>query len=146
MGGGPGETLANVFVLDTSALLAFLYGERGEDRVEQMLIGASEGRVSVRLHRLHLCEVYYLFHRKRGEAAAESAVRDVEKLPIHLEDRVSPVLMREAGKIKAAHRVSIADAFAVGLARLRKATLISCDHAEFEPLETAGLVQVLWAR
>ena len=142
----PGGTEPDAFVLDTSALLAFLYGEQGGDRVENLLLRASDGRVTVRLHRMHLCEVYYLFYRNRGETAAESAVRDVERLPIRLEDRVSPSLMREAGKIKAAYRVSLADAFAVGVARLRKASLVSCDHAEFEPLEAAGQVQILWAR
>lgn len=146
MDGGPAGARADIFVLDTSALLAFLYGERGGDRVESLLIRASDGRVTVRLHRMHLCEVYYLFHRKGGEATAESAVRDVEKLPIRIEDRVSPALMREAGKIKAEYRVSFADAFAAGLAGVRKAILVSCDHAEFDPLESAGQVHVLWAR
>ena len=142
----PPGTAANVFVLDTSALLAFLYGERGRDQVENLLIRAAGGRLTVRLHRIHLCEVYYLFHRKGGEKPAEAMVDDVRKLPIRIEDRVSPALMREAGKTKAVYRVSLADAFAVGLAKLRNAILVSCDHNELEPLEAAGVIHVLWAR
>ncbi len=137
---------AGDFVLDTSALLAFLYGERGRVRVEGLLGRAADSRLTVRLHRVHLCEVYYLFYRKGGESAAESIVADVGKLPIRIEDRVSPALLRETGKVKATYRVSLADAFAVGVARVRGAILVSCDHAELEPLETAGEVQVLWAR
>jgi hypothetical protein len=114
--------------------------------VENLLRRASDGRATVRLHRVHLGEVYCLFYRHGGEAAAESAVSDVAKLPIRVEGRVSPALMREAGRINAAYRVSFADAFAVGAAKIRKAILVLCDHAEFGPLETAREVQLLWAR
>ncbi len=135
-----------VFVLDSSALLAFLYGERGRDRVEELLVRAAGGRPTVRLHRIHVCEVYYVFYRKGGEAAAEAVLRDVQALPLRIEDRLSPALVREAGKIKASYRVSLADAFAAGLTKVREAALVSCDHREFEPLEAAGEIRVLWAR
>ncbi len=137
---------ASTFVLDSSALLAFLYGERGRDRVEDLLLKAADGRSSVRLHRIHLCEVYYVLFRKGGESTAEAMLEDVRSLPIRIEDRVSPALLREAGKIKASYRVSFADAFAAGLANVRGAALVSCDRREFEPLETAGAVRMTWAR
>ncbi len=137
---------ANAFVMDSSALLAFLYGERGRDRVEDLLVKAADGRCSVRLHRIHVCEVYYVLFRKGGENAAETMLRDIRSLPTRIEDRVSPALLRETGRIKASYRLSFADAFAAGLAKVRDAALVSCDHREFEPLETAGEIRVLWTR
>lgn len=114
--------------------------------MEGLLLRAVEGRLNVRLHRIHLGEVYYVLHRKGGEKAAETMLDDVTRLPIGIDDRVSLALMREAAKIKVSYRVSYADAFAAGLAKMREATLVSCDHGEFEPLEAAGEVRVMWAR
>jgi predicted nucleic acid-binding protein len=132
-------------VLDSSALLTFLYGEPGQDRLADLFAAASE-RAALRLHRIHLGEVYYLFYRRGGEPLAEEMLSDVRQLPIILEDRVSPALMREAGRLKASYRLSYADAFAAGLARLRHGTLVSADRREFEPVEAAREVSVSWVR
>lgn len=137
--------MASTFVLDSSALLAFLYGEQGREQVEELLATAGN-RTFVRLHRIHLGEVYYIFYRKGGERRAEEMLDDVRRLPILLEDRVSPVLMREAGRIKASYPLSYADAFAAGLARVRNGVLVSADRQEFGPLESAGEVSVAWVR
>jgi len=135
-----------LFVLDSSAVLAFLYGERGRNRVEQLLLEAAEGRATIRLHRIHLGEVYYVFYRKGGERTAEAMLDDVGQLPVEVEDRVSPALMREAGRIKASYPMSYADAFAAGLARVRKGILVSADRLEFGPVESAAELSVLWVR
>ena len=89
-----------MFVLDSSALLAFLYGDPGHERIAELLATAGD-RTALRLHRIHLGEVYYLFYRKGGETLAEEMLADVRQLPIILEDRVSPALMHEAGRLKA---------------------------------------------
>ena len=140
------EALTGTFVLDSSALLAFLHGEQGQELVAELLAAADEGRLTVRLHRIHLGEVYYLLYRRGGEKIAEAMVDDVRKLPITIDDRVSPMLMREAAKLKATNRVSYADAFAAGLAKVRDARLVTCDRREFGPLESKAEARVLWAR
>ena len=134
-----------MFVLDSSALLDFLYGEPGHERVAELLATAGD-RTALRLHLIHLAEVYYLFYRKGGETLAEEMLADVRQLPIILEDRVSPALMREAGRLKASYRLSYADAFAAGLARVRHGTLVSADRREFEQVETARELSVSWVR
>ncbi len=55
-------------------------------------------------------------------------LEDVRQLPVEIEDRISPALMREAGRIKASYRVS------------------SADRHEFGPVESAGEVSVQWVR
>jgi len=81
-----------------------------------------------------------------GGSLAEEMLTDVRRLPIILEDRVSPALMREAGRLKASYRLSYADAFAAGLARVRHGTLVSADRREFGPVGTAREVSVSWVR
>ncbi|MBI4279793.1 MAG: type II toxin-antitoxin system VapC family toxin [Armatimonadetes bacterium] len=134
-----------MLILDTSAVLAYLYGEPGQDVVRRLLREAVDRRGMVRLHRIHLGEVYYVMYRKGGEAVAEAALRDVVRLPVRVEDRISPALMREAGRVKASYPVSYADAFAVALARIREGTLVSSDR-ELQRLEAAREVPVLWIR
>lgn len=138
--------MAPTFILDSSALLAFLYDERGREQVESLLHMAAEERATVRVHRIHLCEVYYILHRKGGEQAAEQMLKDLRGLPVRIDDRVSPALVREAGKIKASHRLSLADAFAAGLAKVREGTLVTSDRREFEALAATGEVPVQWTR
>ena len=94
-----------MFVLDSSALLVFLYGEPGRKRVAELLTTAGN-RTALRFHRIHLGEVYDLFYRKGGEMLAEEMLADVRQLPIIFEDRVSPALMREAGRLRASYRLS----------------------------------------
>jgi predicted nucleic acid-binding protein len=55
-------------------------------------------------------------------------------------------LLREVGKIKATEKVSLADAFAVGLAVTLHAQLVTSDHHEFETLQNKGMVKILWFR
>jgi ribonuclease VapC len=138
--------VASAFVLDTSALLAYIYGEPGHEVVQKILLGAGRRPGAVRIHRLHLGEMYYILYRKGGRAVAESAMADVEGLPIHVEDRIQRDLMRDASRIKASYRVSYADAYAAALARLRDAVLVSCDRREFGPLESVGEVSMTWVR
>lgn len=136
----------STFVLDTSALLTFLYDEPGRDRVDAILLRAVDGEAAVRLHRIHMGEAYYILYGKGGEETAETMVEDVQQLPITIEDRVSPALMREAAKIKASYKVSYADAFASGLAKIRRGTLVSADRSELAHLESAAVIEVLWVR
>lgn len=138
--------MTNSFILDSSALLALLNRERGSEQVESLLQTAAEGRTTVRLHRIHLCELYYILYRKGGEQVAEQMLKDVQGLPVRIEDRISPLLLRETGKIKASHRLSLADAFAAGLAKVREGILVTSDHREFEALATTGEVQIQWVR
>lgn len=138
--------MAEAHVLDSSALLAYLNREDGWEQVRALLEKALHEEVEVLLHHIHLGEIYYAFYRKAGAPRAEEVLGDVRQLGIRLQDRIPLRLLREAGRIKASYKLSYADAFAVSLARLRQARLVSCDRRELKPLEAAGEVMVLWVR
>jgi predicted nucleic acid-binding protein len=51
-----------------------------------------------------------------------------------------------AARFKARFRISLADSVALALAVVCDAPLVTCDHHEFDPIETAGEVRFLWIR
>jgi predicted nucleic acid-binding protein len=50
------------------------------------------------------------------------------------------------GQIKVAHRISLADSFAVALAQVEGAELVTSDHREFDPLAEAGVCKFRFIR
>jgi uncharacterized protein with PIN domain len=63
-----------IYVLDACAMVAYLNGEVGGDAVEGALLDMDSQCLA---HAINLCEVFYLFHRAGGEAAATKALTDL---------------------------------------------------------------------
>jgi uncharacterized protein with PIN domain len=70
-----------IYVLDASAIIAYLRGEPGADAVSAILVDPTHECI---VHALNLCEVYYDFYRANGDRAAEGAIRDIFVLGIQL--------------------------------------------------------------
>lgn len=134
--------MPEVYVLDSSALIAYFNAESGAERVRELLRQAARNHSQLYMHHVHVGEVYYAFWRRAGETKAETVLADIRRFPIILKDRISLGLLREAGRLKASYKLSYADALAVGLARLQQARLVSCDRRELEPLEAMGEVTI----
>lgn len=138
--------MPEAYVFDASALSAYFYGEPGEEVVTGLLRRAVAGELDLHLHVIHVGEVYYTLYRRGGRLRAEEGLEDIKGFSLHRHDRISLEFLREVGRIKATYRLSYANAFAVGLARLQNARLVSCDHRELETLEGRGEVAMLWVR
>ncbi|MFH0998227.1 MAG: PIN domain-containing protein [Pseudomonadota bacterium] len=134
------------YVIDACALIALINQETGSHVVLELLKSAEQGRAIVRIHAVNLCEVYYDCLRGNGTRTANAFLKTVKTMPMEIVDRIEGNLLKKAGKIKASEKVSLADAFAVGLAIVTKAHLVTADHHEIEPLERSGIVKVLWFR
>lgn len=63
-----------IYVLDASAMIAYLRDEPGGDVIERALLDTSSQCLA---HAINLCEVFYDFHRAGGESAATSAISDL---------------------------------------------------------------------
>ena len=63
-----------VVVLDSSAVIAYLRGEPGHQRVAAALL--DENR-SCRMHAVNLCEVFYDTLRASGESIADNVLADL---------------------------------------------------------------------
>ena len=126
------EPVTETLLLDTSAILAFIEDEPGSGQVYDALIAANAGLLHLYCCFVSLTEVEYITRQERGEIIADQRMRDLRNLPIqwvHSDD----VLCSAAAKLKAACRISFADAFVAAAAMLLDATLVHKDP-EFIPL------------
>jgi uncharacterized protein with PIN domain len=87
-----------IYILDASAMIAYLRGEPGAEAVSAILVDPSHDCL---VHAVNRCEVYYDFYRASGETAARDAVSDILALGIQLRSDLSIEFWQKAGEIKA---------------------------------------------
>lgn len=129
-----------VHVLDSIALLAYLDGEEGMDRVRDILVEASQGDCRVVLSIINLGEVLHITEREVGLPQAQAVLAVMEQLPIEVLPATNETVLT-AAHIEANYPIAYADAFAVVAAMESGGTILTGDH-EFEVVE--GLVKVEW--
>jgi PIN domain nuclease of toxin-antitoxin system len=123
---------AVIFVLDASAMIAFLRDEPGAETVAEALLDL-ESRCYA--HALNLCEVFYDFHRASGRGEALGAIADLARVGVIEDAHLDSGVWQAAGTLKAnLRRVSLADCFAIDLADRMQATILTADHHEFDVL------------
>jgi predicted nucleic acid-binding protein len=116
------------YVFDTSAVIAYLYDERGADKVESTLFGG--GKVLVPF--IALMEVEYKVLRELPVDDAPKQIAVLDSWPIVVAE--SDARWRhEAARIKAGGKISLADAWVASLALLEDAELVHKDP-EFDSI------------
>jgi predicted nucleic acid-binding protein len=124
--------MSKTYVLDASAVLAFVDGAAGGERVEQLVIEARRSGIPLLMSVLNWGEVFYHSWQGHGEESAKRVVSDLSRLPIELIPvDLSQVL--KAGEFRAIHKIPYVDCIAAALAKLREATLVTSDR-DFEKL------------
>lgn len=121
------------YVLDSYAIFVYLEGEKGADKVASILSSSLNGKTEVFMSVVNWGEVYYIILREQGKQAAELYLKTIDRYPIEIIDADKEITL-EAAKIKSSNKLSFADAFAAGLAKLKKATLVTGDK-EFKSLD-----------
>jgi predicted nucleic acid-binding protein len=134
--------MAAARVLDSYALLAFLRGEDGEEKVAALLERAGERDHPVHMTEASYAEVKTITIRKEGAARWAEIAPELRALPIEFHP-IDRGLADVAAGIKARHKIRLADAFAAALAWERKAELVTGDP-EFAPLEKE--IRIVWLR
>jgi predicted nucleic acid-binding protein len=124
------------FVLDTSALLAFMTGEDGADQVEKILLG-KENRLFIPW--AVLFEVYYITKRTRGEKEADRRFVLIKELPASILWQMEEPEVLTAARIKAQFRISFADSIIAATAFRLDAILVHKDP-EYERL--SGMIKL----
>lgn len=130
-----------IFVMDACSLIAFLRGETGSEDVEQHLLFAD-----CVVHALNLCEVYYDFLRAAEEHTATAAIADLLSIGLTVSEDLDLPFWQSAGRLKAVHRISLADSFAVALAIRYDGVLITSDHHEFDALDEQNICKIHFFR
>nr|VFJ99339.1 MAG: Predicted nucleic acid-binding protein, contains PIN domain [Candidatus Kentron sp. LFY] len=123
----------NKYVLDTSALLAFIEEEEGVETVDGLLAGASDKKSKIYISTVTAIEVFYISLRKQGKTVAEERFELLETLPL-IQEPLTPSLCTTIGEIKAIEPMSFADCCIAGSSKTKNAILVHKDP-EFESVE-----------
>ena len=128
------EVQSHPYLLDTSALFTFIEDEHGADRVEQAL-----NQVTTLLPWTVLLETYYITFQEEGQAEADRRIALIRQLKVRILWDMDESILLTAAKLKAKHRISLADAIIAAFAIRCGAVLIHKDP-EFEAL--TGLLRM----
>ena len=128
-------------VLDTSAVLAFIYQEVGADRVAEAFMG------DVALIRaVNVLEVYYHLLHYHDEIDVESALELLKDYGVVTIEDVSLPMLRVAARLKAKGSVALGDVFAIALAMRMNIPVLTSDRSEFGAFAASGKVAVEFIR
>jgi predicted nucleic acid-binding protein len=132
-----------IFVLDASAMIAFLDDEDGAAIVQAAML---EDSAQVLAHAVNVTEVFYRYHR-RSEAEAQTALTQLEDAGVSIVSDMTPALWQSAARLKSRFvRVSVADCFGMATALQLGAEFLTSDHHELEAVEASGAVQITFIR
>ena len=127
-------------VLDSYAVLAFLFNERGAGKVAEVFEKTTESDTFVFLAAPNWAEVRYMVERKVGREQWNTVRAKLLALPIEIIP-ADQLLAEIAGEIKVSKKISLADCFAAALAHQRNADLYTGDP-EFRAVEKE--IKVVW--
>ena len=125
--------MAERFVLDTSAWIALDEREFGAGEVEALLADAWLGQIEVHASFATLTELEYIRTQERDAQQAAELLAFAKSQQVHWHHS-DDALCSEAAKLKAAHKVSFADAFVAATAQRLDAVLVHKDP-EFDALQ-----------
>lgn len=128
------------YVFDSYAMFVYLEGESGAEKIASILSDALYDKAEVFMSVVNWGEVYYIVLTEQGKEASELYLKTIDRYPIQIIDADKEVTL-EAGRIKSSHKLSYADAFAAGLAKVKKAKLVTGDD-EFNSLRK--IINIEW--
>ncbi len=127
-------------VLDSYAVLAFLFREKGHEKVLDLFEKAAQADQVVFIAAPNWAEVRYIVERKAVSMPWREVRHKLLGLPLEVVS-ADQSLAELAGEIKATRKMSLADCFAAALAKQKKADLYTGDR-EFRSVEKD--VKVVW--
>ena len=127
-------------VLDSYAIIAFLFKEKGYEKVLKLFEWASENNITNLITSPNWAEVRYIVQRKVGTKKWEEVRHKLLGLPFEVVP-ADQALAELAGKIKASYKMSLADCFAAALAKMKKLEVYTGDP-EFKEVESD--IKIVW--
>jgi uncharacterized protein len=127
-------------VLDSFAVLAFLFGEPGYEKVLTVLEKAADTDSNLMIAAPNWAEVRYIVERKIGLSEWLRVRARLVGLPLNIVP-ADQELSELAGELKVVKKMSLADCFAAALAKREKAEVYTGDP-EFKTVERE--IKVIW--
>ncbi len=131
-----------IYVLDASAMIAWLRNETGADIVDAAVRDVNSQCLA---HAINLCEVYYDAIRKGDETRAQEILNDLRAVGIVERNDFDEGFWKDVGKLKAAYRASLADLCAITLTNRVGGTMLTSDHHELDSI-AAGVCPISFIR
>ncbi|MCU0578528.1 MAG: PIN domain-containing protein [Desulfobacterota bacterium] len=122
------KEIKGIFLLDTSALFTFIEDEEGADIVEKAL-KQRETLIPWPV----LLEMYYITLQEEGQPEADKRLVLIKQLKVHLLYDLDEATLLTAARLKALHRVSLADAIIAAYA-VRHGAMLMHKDPEYESL------------
>jgi len=132
--------MKEVKIFDSYAFLVFFQDENNADKVEELLLKAEEGKITILLSVINLGEIYYTISRKLGRKIAEQKIEEINRMAVDIVPADKELTLMAAG-IKASHPMSYADCFAAALTQKNRGELVTGDR-EFEEVEKE--ISIFW--
>ncbi len=129
-------------VLDSFALIAYFRDEMGAELVENLLVAAGRKDAPLHMSDVNYAEVRYSIVNRDGADAWAEAANVLDSLPIDFHS-TNRTLADSAAKFKIQFKISLANAFAVALAKEKKAELVTGD-SELKALEKE--IAIIWLK
>ena len=127
-------------VLDSFAILAFLFGEPGREKVLTLLEKAADTDTELLIAGPNWAEVRYIVERRVGLTQWREAQARLLGLPIDIVP-ADQELSELAGQLKVTKKMSLADCFAAALAKREKLEVYTGDP-EFKAMGRE--IKVVW--
>lgn len=134
------------FVLDACALIAFLNDEKGADKVEDVLRMGQRDECAIYINKFNVLEIYYGVFREYDKEKAEETLTRILALHLIIIDTLADDVFKEAGRLKAIYKISLADSIALAEAKTRGCQILTADHHEFDAIDEKGEVIFFWIR
>ena len=127
-------------VIDTNVIMSLLKGEPGAEKMAGIIKECADSGVEMLMSSVNFGELYYLTLRSSSEEKAEALYPLLTAMPIRI---IEPdiIMVKNAGKLKAFKKMSLADCYAAALAKVEKASLITADR-EFKEVEEE--IHIIW--
>ena len=132
-----------MIVLDSGAVIAMLKFEAGAAVVRQLL---RDNQGQCFMHAVNVLEVHYGSAQKGGVAYADRVLDTMDRAQIEIRNDLDRAFLQDTSFLKVNHKMSLADTFAVALARRLSCELISTDHHELDAVVAAGVCQINFIR
>jgi predicted nucleic acid-binding protein len=127
-------------VLDSFALLVFLFKEKGHQKLIDLFDAAADSDEPALIAAPNWAEVRYIVERKVGSARWHEVRTTLLALPLQIVP-ADQTLAETAGAMKTTKRMSLADCFAAALAQMNGVAVYTGDP-EFKAVERD--VEVVW--
>ncbi|SRR6266576_547877 len=129
-------------VLDACALITYLKGEVGNERLAELL---ADDENTLAIHILNLCEVYSCYYRTDGQPQAQVAWEQAARI-LQICSPIDEAFTKLIARWKVVQGLYMLDAVAAATAEKYACALLTTDHNHFDPVAGMGLITIEFLR